>query len=595
MSFLHPAAFALFASAAILIFLAFLRALTRQQAVSSVALWVGLTQSPERQRPKLHRWADPLLLIQLLALAAMIFVIAQPQRRAEQAALRGLVLILDESASMRTEDAPGVSRYARAVERARVLLSENPASRLALIQFSSRSHVVVPPTDDPAVIARALDDLAPSWRGDGDESDLLNLVSAIGGFDSYDRLVLLTDRTPDDLPASISTERFDNGGRNIGITAFTVRENPVGPGVSAFLELRNDTPDALEPRLTLRDETTSVTVTLAVGPETTEQYVSPFSASRGSRFTASLSGEDDYAADNVRYFSLDRPSGLSVRWIGEQNLYLRAALESVVEIRNAEPSSAADLTIVVGLTLDELPAGNVLLLASDVPALYRFVDASGRAGGTAEADDPAHPLLTGVEPQGIYVETLPETLFLVDAISILRVGDVPLLSLIEDHGRLLFVFSTDLRGTNLPITVDFPILVRNLISTVARVPGPLVHEWRVVGEPLDLASSGTVRGIRTPGDETITPEPGRTLFIAEEPGFYEVQATRETRAIAVNVPPGESARSPLPTEPVRSAATPSSSQEVMRRMWPLFAWIALLLLAVEAGLYLRFDAARRIG
>ncbi len=595
MSFLHPAAFALFASAAILVFLAFLRALTRQQAVSSLALWAGLTQSPERQRPQLHRWADPLLLLQLLALAAMIFAIAQPQRRVEQSALRGLVLILDESASMRTEDAPEVSRFSRAVERARVLLSENPASRLALIQFSSRSHVVVPPTDDPAVIERALDGLEPSWRGDGDESDLLNLVSAVGGLDSYDRLVLLTDRTPDDLPASITTERFD-GGRNIGITAFTVRENPSGPGVSAFLELRNETADALEPRLTLRDETTSMTVTLAVGPEATEQYVSPFSSSRGSRFIATLSVEDDYAADNVRYFSLDRPSGLSIRWIGEESLYLRAALESVVELRNAEPSDAADLTVVVGRTLDELPPGNVLLLASDVRALYRFVDADRATSGTAEADDPAHPLLAGVEPQGIYVETVPETLFLVDAISILRVGDVPLLSLIEDHGRLVFVFSTDLRGTNLPITVDFPILIRNLLSTVTRVPGPLVHEWRAVGEPLDLASSGAVRSIRTPGGETITPESGRTLFIADEPGFYEVQAARETRAIAVNVPPGESARSLLPVDPVRpAAATPSSSQEVMRRLWPLFAWIALLLLAIEAGLYLRFDVSRRIG
>jgi hypothetical protein len=193
------------------------------------------------------------------------------------------------------------------------------------------------------------------------------------------------------------------------------------------------------------------------------------------------------------------------------------------------------------------------------------------------------------------VETLPETVFLVDAVSILRVGDIPLLSLIEDRGRLLFVFSTDLRGTNLPITVDFPILIRNLLSTVARVPGPLVHEWRAVGEPVDLASSGAVRSIRSPGGETITPESGRTLFIAEEPGFYEVQAARETRTIAVNVPPGESARSLLPVEPVRSAAASTSSQEVTRRLWPLFAWLALLLLAVEAGLYLRFDASRRIG
>lgn len=593
MSFLHPAAFALFATAAVLIFLAFLRALTRQQTISSLALWSGLTQVPERQRPKLHRWAEPLLLVQLLALAAMIFSIAEPMRRSQQATLHGLALIVDETASMRTEETPGVTRFARAVERARALLAESPSSHVTVIQFSSHSHVVVPPTADMAAVERALARLEPSWRGDGDESDLLNLLGAVGGLDNYDRLVLLSDRTPQDLPVAVSVERVD-GGRNVGITAFTVRENPTGPGASAFLELRNETDEYIEPRVTIRDEATAITVTLPVGPETTEQFVSPFSASRGSRFTATLAVDDGYAADNVRYFTLDRPSGLRIRWIGDANAYLRAAVETTVQAQTAGSGEPADLTVIVGRTLDDLPSGNVLLLAAEVPSLYRFVGAARAPGGTAEAPDAAHPLLAGVLPEGIYVESLPETLFLVPATTILAVGGLPLLSVIADGSRSVFVFSTDLRGTNLPITVEFPVLIRNLLSSITRVPGTLVHEWREVGGLLSTAGLGAVRTVRAPSGAAVALDPGQTAFVTDEPGFYQLETARETREIAVNVPPRESVRAPAGTNSTRQGSIAATPQEIMRHLWPLFAWIALLLLGIEVGLYMRFDAARRI-
>ncbi len=593
MSFAHPAAFALFALAAILIFLAFLRALTRPQPVSSVALWSGLTQSPERQRPKLHRWAEPILFAQLLALAAMVFAVTQPARRSQESALRGLAIVVDETASMRTTIEPGVTRFARAVERARELLAESPASRVTLLQFSSRSHVVVPPTDDVAAVERALARLEPSWRGDGNTSDLLNLLTATGGTESYDRLVLLSDRAWSDLPPGMTAERI-GGGHNVGLIAFTVRENPSGPGVSAFLEVRNETATDVAPRVTIRDEASAVTVTLPVGAETSERFVSPFPASRGVRFTATLAIDDDFAADNVRFFSLDRPSTLRVRWIGEENAYLRAALDSSLQTELARASEPADLTVVVGRTLDQLPPGDLLLVASDVPSLYRFAGTTLLPGGDARAEDPAHPLLAGVDPAGIYVESLPETFFFAPVERILTANGLPFLSAIEDGGRTLYVFSTDLRATNLPITVEFPVLVRNVLASVTRIPGALVHTWRTVGELLEVAEAGGLRRVRDPDGREIALEPGQTAFLPERPGLYDVETDRGTQALAVNVPTEESS-SALPD--VASAAAPAASVapvDVLRRLWPLFAWIALLLLAVEAGLYVRFDATRRL-
>lgn len=593
MNFLHPGALALFALGAILIFLAFLRALTRQQPVSSLALWSGLTQSPERQRPKLHRWAEPLLFVQLLALTALVFAVAEPMSHSRQSALRGLALIVDETASMRTTDDAGGTRFSRAISRARDILAAAPASQHALVQFSSRSQIAVPPTPDPTAVERALGRLEPSWRGDGASADLLDLLSAMGGLDRFDRVVLLTDHTPADLPPAVVVERFD-GGENVGISAFAVRENPVGLGVSAFIELRNDTAEYLEPRVVLQDEYTSVTVTLPVGPESVEQYVSPLSASRGSRFIASMAASDDFAGDNARYFSLDRPAGLRVRWIGDDSLYLRAAIESSLQAEIVEATDAVDLTVVVGRTVRELPPGNILLLASDAPALFRFGDVARPVMDAAHADDPGHPLLAGVDAHGIYVETLPETSFLVPGTPVLTAGGLPLLTAIEDGGRVIYVFSTDLRGTNLPITVEFPVIVRNLLSSIARTPSPLVHEWLAVGDVLSVATADPSRSLRAPDGRAVSLDPVQSAVVADQPGFYELQASGTVRFLAVNVPAGESFRATAGPAASRPASA-STVQEVLRRMWPGFAWLGLALLAVEAGLYVRFDATRRFG
>ncbi len=591
MTFLHPAALALFASAAVLIFLAFLRARTRQQAVSSLSLWVGLTQVQERQAPKLHRWADPLLLIQLLALAALVFIIADPAHRSERRGLRGLALIVDETASMTTEDPSGATRFDRAVERAEAVLGEAAAARVTVIEFSNRSHIVVPPTDDASAAGRALDRLEPSWRADGTGADLLSLLSAVGGLDSYDRLVLFTDRPPQDLPAGIEVELFGEG-ENVGITGFTVRENPTGPGVIAFLELRNGTSDDLETRVTIRDEFTAITVTLSLDPESTGKFVFPFPSSRGVTFTATAAVADGFPADNVRYFALDRPASLQVRWIGDENRFLETALESTLPIQRVEEGAPADLTVVVGRTLDELPPGNILLLGSEVATVNRFLP--GETRGTPQAERADDPLLAGVEPDGIYVDSLPKTLFLAPATPILTVGGEPLLSTLEEDGRRVFIFSTDLRGTNLPITVDFPILVRNLVTSIVRVPGPLVHEWRTVGEFID-AGGGSLRSVRAPGGASVQIEAGQEAFVAEEPGFYVVETSQGVRTIAVNVSPVESVPAPEEGTTGNQAPAPFTTREATSLLWPLFAWAALTLLAVEAVLYIRFDASRRLG
>jgi hypothetical protein len=102
--------------------------------------------------------------------------------------------------------------------------------------------------------------------------------------------------------------------------------------------------------------------------------------------------------------------------------------------------------------------------------------------------------------------------------------------------------------------------------------------------------------VRAPDGASLPIGVGQQAFVPEEPGFYIIETALGTRDVAVNVSPVESVRA-LETAEAQSGTpdVPFAAREVIHRLWSLFAWAALTLLAVEAVLYIRLDASRRLG
>jgi len=584
MTFLTPSAFYFLTASVFLILISFLRSRSRRSEVSALFLWVGLTEAPEPHSVRLRRWMDPLLFLQLAVLAMIVLAMVQPMWRTNQTVFSGLALVLDASASMHTQTDEGRTRYDLAVDRIREILAEASSPRTTLIQYSSQPAVLVPPTADEGALLRALAASEPTWSADGAVSSLVDVVSTVGGLESYDRIVLFSDHTPAELPPGVDVVLFQDG-RSVGITAFTVRENLTGPGASVFLELRNETDAYLEPQVTIRDEFFGMTVSFLLGPTTTEQYVVPLPLSRGTQFTATLEVDDDFRFDNVRYFSLARPSSLQVRWIGPDNRFLRAALGSVLPLTLVSTNDPADLTVLVGQTLDELTDGNVILVNSQIAGIVRLGDR--QAGGLAEVEDVDHPLLVGIEADAIYVEELPATEFLVPATLLLSVNNHPLVTHIEADQRSILAFSTDLTATNLPITVEFPLLIRNLLASMQRLPSPLVYEWRNVGQLIDVSEFGTFRTAVDPGGTLIELSAEQQAIPTDQPGFYRLETRNGVIPVAINIDSAESVQ--MHGEAWRGGSSDGQSveREIYRRLWPYLALAALVLLLAEVIVYVQ--------
>jgi len=586
MSFVLPAALSLLATALIVVLLALLRSRQRRREVATFFIWRELRDSVSARTQRLRSLLDPLVILQLAALVAAVFAIAQPLWTSKHSGFASLAIVVDASASMSTRMNSGITRYEAAVRRVDEILATYPSASTSVVLFSKNPRALVANETDKTTVSRALAATSPGWEGDGRPADLASGLAAVGGASAYEQIILLSDHAPDAVPFPLRVETFSEGS-DIGITAFSVRENPDGGGVSAFAELTNGSDESQSLRLEIADDRSRTTIEASLEPGEEAAYVIPFPASRGSRFVASVNASDASPYDNVRYASLERSGGLQVRWIGKSNRYLMAALDAAAPIRVVDVPPA-DLTVVYDKDIDALPDGNVLLVHSAVRDVITIGDRTVSGVVVAVAAD---PLLSGIHPSDIYAERLPLVDILLPSLSLLSVGDSPFALRIPDPDRLIVVLPSDLVATNLPITVDVPILIRNLVARVMPARPAAASQWTLVGGPVSLGSGGESVELLGPDGRALELLPEQRTFFPDRPGQYTIRIGGETRVISVNVDPGETPSFGA-VEPATTAAAslpPLSSQlrDRSSRLWPLLAGAGLALLLAESFLYRR--------
>jgi len=188
MTWLTPTLAGIVAAIAVpsLVILYFLKLRRQNIEISTTLLWKKSIQDLQANAPFQRLRRNILLLLQLIALAAILFALAQPQRTNQQQAV-GVrrVILLDRSASMNATDTdpesgkPGKTRLEVAKDEAIELVnamrqssfmgldlgigdSGGKADETMLISFDSSAEVVQQFTSDKAALIRAIKSVIPS-------------------------------------------------------------------------------------------------------------------------------------------------------------------------------------------------------------------------------------------------------------------------------------------------------------------------------------------------------------------------------------------------------------------------------------------------
>jgi aerotolerance regulator-like protein/VWA domain-containing protein len=273
-----------------------------------------------------------LLALRAAALVLLALAFARPYLGQSAAALAApaTIVLVDTSVSM---SAPGQFDRARA-KATEVIRAATPGSSVGLMTFADGTDVVAPLSDDRAGALTAVGSLRLGAGATRYRTALARAADEIG--DRPGRIVLVTDLQQSGwdaadqgaLPDRVAVEVEDIGGPagNLAVTALRVE------GTDAFAVVQNFSDHQALEKVTFAVDGRTVgvvPVTMASGGSA-EAQLTLTTASAGA-LTASVSDQEGYVADNIRYALLDAsaaPLVLAVTASGHpsESFYLERAL-----------------------------------------------------------------------------------------------------------------------------------------------------------------------------------------------------------------------------------------------------------------------------
>lgn len=615
MNFLAPLAFALVALLPIIVALYFLKLRRTEQRVSSTYLWKTLVRDTAANAPWQRLKPNLLLLLQLLFLIALIAALARPFVWGSTAASSHLILVLDTSASMRATDAPP-TRLAQAIVQARRLIENLPdGARVTVIDAGASVRVPVSGAADKAAAFRAVEALQ-AGPGGTDMGSALTLAATIAENEPEAELVLLSDghfTLPENIavPSRAQFISIGSGRNNQAFGSFTVASQGGGKALSAFVQLLNFSDQTTTRRLVLRNEKGQLVTARDVVFEPNKAQVITLTdlPPEAESFMAQLEGADFLATDDSAWAVVPLRDRAEVRVLTSGNRFLETALALLpgIQVTTIKPTDALTATTTANLPpaltiLDStiptgtLPAGNLLFIAP--PQATDYFSVTGRIEApvplSVSADD---PLTRYVDLRDVAIQDAVR-IFLPPwgrAVLVERTTGAPLLIVGEADGRRVGILGFDLRHSDLPLRVAFPLLMANLVDTL--IPGGAAGIPRNVepNRPLTIAVAPETTAVlvRAPnGNETtLTVQKGRALFEGTTQTGAYIVSTRDAQGqtaplgrFAVNAfNPNESNISPRANLQLGNSDTPTNIELPRARSewWTPLAWLALIVLVGE--------------
>lgn len=604
--------------AAIIVFFYLLKLKRKRTVVPSILLWKRAIEEFEANAPfkKLRR--SFLLLVQLLALAALGFALARPVVVTRALASGSTVIIIDSTASMRARDEEAGSRLDRAKQLAREMIDGlgGSSDRAAIIESSSRVTVRSPLTSDRAALAHAIDDIQET-DAPGVLNDAVRLAEQIAKSERDASVVIISDGGSAIAPeaqssiellrrtASPSREtsiRFVRVGRradNAGIIAMNSRQLSGSTRREMFASIANfgDRPRAFAVELKIEGNLVDAR-TINLDSNDRRALVFDSLPGEGGLAELRLEVEDELASDNVAHAFL--PSAQRVRvGVAGENPFLIEALAVNSDIAasrigatansiSAEISSEFDCFVSDGLGAFEANRPMLLINPPDGAGLWRTTGQRERPEITSV--DRSHPVNSFLSYSDLQIESVPRREVPSWLKPIVSAGNDPVIWAGDDGRRRIVMIGFDLARSDLPLKVEFPILLANSLSWLAGRDAPSMERAVRAGQPTTLHTQAPAAEITMPGGDTreVTPRDGVVVFADTlHAGKYEVEGGT-TFAVSL-LSEAESNTAPRDSIQTRAGEVRGQAEtfQTERETWRWIGLFALAVLMVEWWAYHR--------
>lgn len=607
MQLLTPAGLWLLALAVPILLLYMLKLRRKQVQVSSILLWERLLRDQQANTPWQKLKRNLLLFLQLLILAALVLAFARPALPTPVVASGSVIVLLDASASMNATDA-SPTRFETARRSIQTLINSlSGGAQMTLILVGSAPQALISVESDPALLRSALAAAQPS-QGSADWQAAFALAAGAAHGSQQVTTVIVSDGglPASGLPALPGDVRYVPIGAsddNLAISALALRARQLFAEVSNYsaadrsvllsLYLNDELLTARQMELKAGS---SQSLSLDKLPETPGVYRARISSPQGD------SALDAFPLDDVAYAVNQDAATRRVLLVSKGNLYLEQLLASLPGIQPFRatggeiPTDRFDLYIFDGSLPAQLPAGNLLLINPSSSPLF---DVGAPFKEMTDVQVRENPLTRFVDWSNVHILQAKTVQPPAWADVLISTASGPLLFAGETGGRRLAALTFDLRESDLPLQVAYPILFSNLINYLVPPAAFDATQSLRPGESLSITPPPGVEKIviASPSNKAYPLLPSAaTLTFTEtgETGYYAVnfisKDTSKVAYFAVNLfDPSESDIRPRESLQIgRATVTPAASNQIgLRELWPWLAALALLVLLVEWQVYHR--------
>ena len=610
MGALAPLGLGLLALAIPIVALYMLRMRRRPQTVSSTLLWEQAVRDVRANTPWQRLRANLLLLLQLLALLALVGALIRPFWLGATPLGANIVAIVDVSGSMNATDvAP--SRLDRARDEVRRLIDGLPSNgQMTIIAAGTGAEVIQTATADRGALREAAGRLR-ARAGTTDLTEALALAAPIAARLPDTTVAVISDgafAVPDtsDFRAPIRFIRVGERGDNLGITAAATRRT--ASGSELFIRTQNFGPIERTTLLSIFDGDSLLearALTIAAGGEAGTTIALP---SAVGLLRAQIDSPDDLALDNTAWVRPGGEQGRILLTVAAPNTFLARglALQPNLTVELAQGNASAptsggdyDLYVFDGVAPPAGLRGPILLI--DPPqdnGIVPVVGALDRPAVTGQLR--ADPILRGADVSRVQIAEARAVERPAWARTLIESDGRPLLLAGETNGQRIVILTFALGRSDLPLTLAYPVLLANLVGWLAPAAGSGLPPSVRPGEVVSFAPRAGVDSVAITDpsgrERRLAPSRGVVLFgNTDLPGPYAIRefaGDREIRrgVLTVNLlSPEESALAPqTPTFTGAAAnAAPIADARSPREFWRPLLIAALLILAVEWWIYYR--------
>lgn len=558
--------------AAVITLLYFLKVRRRRLEVPFSPLWAKILaeKTPSRLWDRL-KWLLSLLL-QLLLLALLLLALADPRRSNSQQEGRSVVLVVDTSASMSSRDEEGHrTRMEKAIDEARIIVdSLSPRDEIMLVAADGQLRPLSPFVKDFGIVDELVRELEPTATALDLRETLEFAVSSLGARPNS-HIVLISDgafpqtqfdnwspEIPQNTKLAFVQVGKESG--NVGITAFNVRRYPSNrTNYEVMVQVANHSEIAATAELTISGGGHIVsTDSFTLAPQSTIVRIYSEIPSAGAALEADLrivagDVEDVFPMDDRAFALIPDSRPLRVLLVTPGNLFLEGPLllnESLTTtiIRPSEFSASElelmdepyDVVIFDGVAPAIPESGNFLFVAPSGP--LSPWELRGDVGNPiVHSTNRAHPLMRWISGMRDVNISSARGLRSGDGDEVVAsaIGGAPMIITRETANRRLMALAFDIRNSDFPLRIAFPVLLLNAIEWFTRDSASLTEAFKT-GESWFISADGISSqsvAVTTPsGRETNAQvHDGRVVYYGAEAGFYSLKADDRQWSIAGNL------------------------------------------------------------